>query len=148
VRVRLLTPADAAAIAFWRYPGVYSTYEFDEPPAFDSDTWAVTEAGELVGYCCFGGPARIAGAEEAPGTLDVGYGLAPDRMGQGLGPSFVGTIIEFALSRFDPQRLRLYVLEWNERSRKVAAGHGFAVESVLASDEGSFLVMTRAAAAD
>ena len=148
MRVRLLTPADAAAIASWRYPGVYSTYEFDEPPACDSDTWAVTEADELVGYCCFGGPARVAGAEEAAGTLDVGYGLAPDRMGQGLGPSFVGTIIEFALSRFDPERLRLYVLEWNERSRKVAAGHGFAVESVLASDEGPFLVMTRAAAAD
>ena len=148
MRVRPLTPADAAAIASWRYPGTYSTYEFDEPPACDSDTWAVTEADELVGYCCFGAPARVAGAEAAPGTLDVGYGLAPDRMGQGLGPSFVGTIIEFALSRFDPERLRLYVLEWNQRSRKVAAGEGFAVESVLASAEGPFLVMTRAAAVD
>jgi RimJ/RimL family protein N-acetyltransferase len=148
VRVRPLTPADAAAIASWRYPGAYSTYEFDQPPACHSDTWAVTDADELVGYCCFGAPARVAGAAEAPGTLDVGYGLAPDRMGQGLGPSFVGTIIEFALSRFDPERLRLYVLEWNERSRKVAAGQGFAAESVLGSDEGRFLVMTRAAALD
>jgi [ribosomal protein S18]-alanine N-acetyltransferase len=148
VRVRPLTAADAAAIASWRYPGAYSTYAFDEPPASESDTWAVTKADELVGYCCFGAPARVAGAEAAPGTLDVGYGLAPDRMGQGLGPSFVGTILEFARSRFDPERLRLYVLEWNERSRKVAAGHGFAVESVLASDEGPFLVMTRAAAVD
>ena len=145
MRVRPLTAADAAAIASWRYPGRYSTYEFDEPPACDGDTWAVTDADELAGYCCFGAPARVAGAAEAPGTLDVGYGLAPDRMGHGVGPGFVGTILEFALSQFDPQRLRLYILEWNERSRKVAAKHGFTVESVLASDEGPFLVMTRGA---
>jgi RimJ/RimL family protein N-acetyltransferase len=66
-------------------------------------------------------------------------------MGRGLGPRFVGAILEFALTRFDPEHLRLYILEWNERSRKVAAGHGFAPESVLASDAGPFLVMVRRA---
>jgi RimJ/RimL family protein N-acetyltransferase len=55
----------------------------------------------------------------------------------------VGAILEFALERYDPDRLRLYILEWNERSRKVAASDGFVVESVLASDEGPFLVMVR-----
>ena len=148
MRVRPLTAADAAAIASWRYPGRYSTYNFDEPPACRGDTWAVTEKDELLGYCCFGAPARVAGAEAARGTLDVGYGLAPDLMGRGLGPRFVGTILEFALARFEPERLRLLVLDWNERSRKVAASHGFAVDSVLASDEGPFLVMTRGAVLD
>jgi ribosomal-protein-alanine N-acetyltransferase len=143
MEVRALSGDDAAAIASWRYPGGYSTYDFDDPPALAGDTWAVTEAEELIGYCCFGAPARVPGAEEEPGTLDVGYGLAPDRMGRGLGPRFVDTILEFALVRFAPERTRLYILEWNERSRKVAAGHGFAVESVLASDEGLFLVMVR-----
>jgi len=36
VRVRPLTAADAAAIASWHYPGRYSTYGFDEPPACDA----------------------------------------------------------------------------------------------------------------
>jgi [ribosomal protein S18]-alanine N-acetyltransferase len=141
--VRPLTNADAAMIVSWRYPGRYSTYDFDGPSALENDTWAVTEAEELIGYCCFGAPARVPGAEEKPGTLDVGYGLAPDLMGRGSGHRFVGAILEFALERFEPDRVRLYVLDWNERSRKVAEGHGFAVEATLASDEGSFLVMVR-----
>jgi [ribosomal protein S18]-alanine N-acetyltransferase len=146
MEVRALTSADAAAIGSWRYPGRYSTYNFDGPPALASDHhWAVTEAEELIGYCCFGAPARVAGAEEEPGTLDVGYGLAPDRMGRALGHRFVDAILDFALERFDPERLRLYVLDWNERSKKVAAGHGFTVESVLQSHEGPFFVMVRRA---
>jgi [ribosomal protein S18]-alanine N-acetyltransferase len=143
MEVRALSGDDAAAIASWRYPGRYSTYDFDDPPALAGDTWAVTEAEELIGYCCFGAPARVPGAEEEPGTLDVGYGLAPDLTGRGLGRRFVGTILEFALERFGPERTRLHILEWNERSRKVAARHGFAVASVLQSDEGPFLVMVR-----
>lgn len=146
MEVRALTRTDAAAIASWRYPGRYSTYDFDEPPALASEHhWAVTEAEELIGYCCFGAPARVGGAGGEPGTLDVGYGLAPGRMGSGLGHRFVGAILEFALERFDPERLRLYVLDWNERSKKVAVRHGFAVESVLPSGEGPFLVMVRRA---
>jgi hypothetical protein len=39
----------------------------------------------------------------------------------------VGVVLEFALGRYDPERLRLYVLDWNKRSKKVAASHGFAV---------------------
>ena len=143
MKVRALTGADREAILAWRYPGRYSTYDFDDPSALDSDTWAVSEGGELNGYCCFGAPARVPGAEEEPGVLDVGYGLAPELMGRGLGPRFVATILEFALDRYGPERLRLFVFDWNERSRKVAEGHGFAVESTLESDGGRFLVMAR-----
>jgi hypothetical protein len=43
----------------------------------------------------------VGGAEEEPGTLEVGYGLAPDLMGRGLGPRFVGAILGFALEPSD-----------------------------------------------
>jgi ribosomal-protein-alanine N-acetyltransferase len=145
VEVRALRRADAAAIAAWRYPGRYSTYDFDDPSILDSDHWGVTEAGELLGYCCFGAPARVAGAEPEPGTLDVGYGLAPDRMGGGHGHRFVSAILAFALERYEPERCRLYILEWNERSRRTAAWHRFAMESRLENEEGTFLVMVRSA---
>jgi [ribosomal protein S18]-alanine N-acetyltransferase len=118
VSVRELTPRDRAAIASWRYPGRYSTYDVDDPSVLASDTWAVTEADELIGYCCFGAPARVPGAREESGTLDVGYGLAPDLMGHGRGRRFVGSILEFALEQFNPERLRLYILEWNVLSRR------------------------------
>jgi ribosomal-protein-alanine N-acetyltransferase len=145
LEVRPLSAEDAAAIADWRYPGRYSTYDVDDPRVLEQDTWAVTDADELIGYCCFGAPARVPPAVEEAGTLDVGYGLAPELMGRGLGPAFVGVILDFALERFAPARLRLYVLEWNERSRKVAAIHGFEIESVLDNQEGRFFVMSRPA---
>jgi ribosomal-protein-alanine N-acetyltransferase len=145
VEVRALTSAEAATIAAWRYPDRYSTYDFDDPSALETDHWAVTEAGELIGYCCFGASARVPGADPEPGTLDIGYGLAPDRMGGGYGHRFVAAILDFALRRFQPARLRLYILDWNVRSRRTAARHGFATESRLESEEGTFVVMVRRA---
>jgi ribosomal-protein-alanine N-acetyltransferase len=103
----------------------------------------VIDSGELVGYCCFGRPARVPGAEERPGTLDVGYGLAPEWMGRGAGRRFVGAILAFAERRFEASRHRMYVLEWNRRSRRVAEALGFVLESELRSDEGTFLVLVR-----
>ena len=37
--------------------------------------------GELVGYGCFGAPARVPEVDEEAGALDVGYGMRPDLMG-------------------------------------------------------------------
>ena len=61
MEVRALHSVESATIASWRYPGGYSTYDVDDPSILARDHWAVTEAGELVGYCCFGAPARVKG---------------------------------------------------------------------------------------
>jgi len=151
VQVRELTGAEQAAIAAWRYPAAYATYDVTDPADLASDHWAVTDGGELVGYCCLGAPARVAGAEAEPGTLDVGYGMAPQLMGRGHGAGFLAAVLAFAERRPGAQRLRLFVLDWNERSRKVAAAHGFVVESAVETEgdaEGPgerYLVMVRPA---
>ena len=145
MNVRALTSADAAAIAAWRYPGRYATYDCAAAD-LERDHRAVTdEHGALVGYCAFGAPARVAGAVAEPGTLDIGYGMKPERIGGGEGRRFVAAILEFALGQEDPRRLRLFVLDWNERSRRVAAAHGFAVQGVVEGDGERFLVMVRQA---
>jgi [ribosomal protein S18]-alanine N-acetyltransferase len=143
VEVRALRPAESTQIAAWRYPGPFSTYDVDDPSCLATDHFAVVEAGALLGYCCFGAPARVDGAEARPGTVDVGYGMAPDRMGRGFGHRFVAAVLDFALERYDPARFRLFVLEWNTRSSTVAERHGFAVASALDNREGRFLVMVR-----
>jgi [ribosomal protein S18]-alanine N-acetyltransferase len=143
MEIRALTRAEVEAIASWRYPGPYSTYDFDDASALDRDHWAVTDAGELIGYCCFGEPARVPGTTAQPGALDIGYGMAPDRMGRGDGSRFVAAIIEFASARWDHRCFRIYVLEWNTRSRTVAARNGFVDGPTIDSDEGPFLVMCR-----
>lgn len=143
--VRELAPQDVAAISAWRYPGRYATYDFDGPSALVSDHWAVCEGSALIGYCCVGEPARVGDAAAEPGTLDVGYGLAPELMGRGLGRWFVEAVLAFALGRYRARRLRLFILEWNGRSRATAERVGFVVETTLVTDEGEFIVMVRPA---
>ncbi len=143
MQVRSLTAADAEAIATWRYAGRDSTYDVIEPVTDQQGIWAVDHGSELVGYCCFGAEARVPGVEEEAGTLDVGYGLRPDLVGRGLGRGFVTAILEFAAAEFSPGRMRVLILSWNERSRKVAAACGFESAGVVASTEGDFLVLTR-----
>lgn len=99
--------------------------------------------GELAGYCCFGLEARVPGVEEEKDTLDVGYGMRPDLVGKGFGSAFVTAIVDFAVDEFSPRRLRLLILTWNQRSRKVAEALGFQKTGIVRSEEGDFLVMMR-----
>ena len=145
VDVRALTLAEQAAIAGWRYPGRYATYDFDDPSVLMRDHWAVTSEGTLVGYCCFHEAARVGGVTERPGTLDVGYGLAPDRMGAGTGRRFVAAILDFAVQTYVPSRLRMFILDWNQRSLTLATRHGFMIEGSVESDGRKFVVMGRPA---
>jgi RimJ/RimL family protein N-acetyltransferase len=145
MEIRMLTEADSEAIATWRYPGRYATYDADEPVTPERGSWAVEHEGDLVGYCSFGDAARVPGVVEEEGILDVGYGMRPDLMGRGLGREFVGAVLDHAAREFSPQRFRLLILDWNERSRKVVAALGFRKEDVVRSTEGDFVVMTREA---
>ena len=137
-----LTAADAAKIASWRYPGRYATYDVGEAVTAERGFWSVHRDGELVGYCCFGDEARVPGAFEEPGVLDVGYGMRPDLMGRGHGRDFIGAILSFATQRFSPGRFRLLILDWNARSRAAARSVGFEEGGAIRSVEGTFVVMT------
>ena len=60
-----------------------------------------------------------------------------------VGRVFVRAILDFAVDMYSPQRLRLLILDWNDRSLKVAEALGFQSEGVQESTEGDFVVMTR-----
>ncbi|HEX5901526.1 MAG TPA: GNAT family N-acetyltransferase [Actinomycetota bacterium] len=143
MEVRHLTKSDAVAIARWRYPGRYATYDVGEIVTPERGFWAVGHGADLVGYCCFGHEARVPGVVDEDGVLDVGYGMRPDLTGHGLGRVFVRAILDFAVDMYSPQRLRLLILDWNDRSLKVAEALGFQSEGVQESTEGDFVVMTR-----
>ena len=145
MEIRPLTQTDTRAIAAWRYPGRYATYDVGEVVTPERGFWAVEHEVDLVGYCCFGREARVPGVFEEEGVLDVGYGMRPDLMGRGLGGTFVGAILDFGVNEFSPERFRLLILDWTERSRKVASTLGFQREGVAHSTEGAFLVMAREA---
>jgi ribosomal-protein-alanine N-acetyltransferase len=142
VEVHPLAPAEAREIVTWRYPGRFATYDVGEVVTAERGFWAVRDGGRLVGYCCFGHEARVPGVVEERGVLDVGYGMKPDLMGQGLGRGFIRSILAFASTEFFPRRFRLLILDWNTRSRAAARSVGFEETGGVESTEGTFVVMT------
>jgi [ribosomal protein S18]-alanine N-acetyltransferase len=145
VQVRDLTLVDTLNMAGWRYPGRESTYDIAEVVTPKEGFHAIEHEGQLIGYCCFGAEARVPGVDEQAGTLDIGYGMRPDLVGRGLGRTFVGAILAFAVDTFAPTRLRLLILDWNERSRRVAEALGFEREGSATNDNGTFLILVRRA---
>jgi ribosomal-protein-alanine N-acetyltransferase len=67
----------------------------------------------------------VPGVEEEAGTIDVGYGMRPDLVGQGHGRELVGAVLAHVAETNEAARLRMSILQWNARSRRVAEAHGF-----------------------
>jgi [ribosomal protein S18]-alanine N-acetyltransferase len=144
VQARELTVEEAERPLGWQYPEPYSTYDAAGPLGSGLGFFAVDDNhGELVGYGCVGAEARVPGVEEEAGTIDVGYGMRPDLVGQGRGREFVAAILAYALATDPNARLRMSILRWNERSRRVAEAHGFRV----VAQTGDFDVLVREAGA-
>ncbi len=140
---RELTVEEAEQPLGWRYPEPYATYDTEGPLGQGLGFFAVEdEAGGLVGFGCAGAEARVPGVEEEDGTVDVGYGMHPDLIGRGLGREFVAAVLAYVAEAHPAERLRMSILRWNARSRRVAEAHGFRV--VGQADE--FDVLVREAA--
>ncbi len=163
-----ITPESAHALAAWRYPAPYETYNIGDEAAalaemLDSRSpWFVASEtddsensnGAPIGYCCFGTAAEV-GWEGEPRlwtmddrTLSVGLGLRPDLTGQHLGLPFFEAVLALALERFSPAAFRLFVLPFNQRAIRVYERAGFRHTGTLdAPDTGSdahiFLEMRR-----
>lgn len=140
---RELTRDDARTIAGWRYEEPYSVYDGGGAerllrPEYEYYA-AYAEDGGLVGFCCFGEDARVAGLEEEPGTLDVGAGLRPDLTGIGLGGPFLREACLFGGRLHEPLRFRVTVATFNRRAQLVAAALGFEQSGV----HGDYVVMAR-----
>ncbi len=143
MRARELTVDEAEQPLGWRYPEPYATYDAEGPLGRDIGFFAVEDDdGALVGYACVGAEARVPGVEDEPGTVDVGYGMRPDLIGQGRGREFVGAVLAKVVERHPAARLRMSILRWNTRSRRVAEAHGFRT----AGQAGEFDVLVREAA--
>jgi [ribosomal protein S18]-alanine N-acetyltransferase len=140
VRARELTVEEAETPLGWRYPGEYKTYDVHGPLGANRGYFLVEDDdGAIVGYGCVGAEARVPAVDEEPGTIDVGYGMRPDLTGQGLGRDFVGAVLGHACAAEPAARVRMLILRWNGRSRRVAEAHGFRV----AGRAGEFDVLVR-----
>ena len=131
---RPLTAEEAGAIAAWSYDPPFDLYDLSSGDAValltarDTDGlgyYLVAVGGEVAGFVCFGPEGRVVGQEAEPGTVDVGAGLAPDRVSQGLATALMPEVVRFATERFGADRLRAAVAAFNERSVRLCTSAGF-----------------------
>jgi ribosomal-protein-alanine N-acetyltransferase len=97
-----------------------------------------------VGFGCLGADARVPGLAGVDGVLDVGVGMRPDLVGQGLGPEFATTVLEFAATR-GATRLRAVVQDWNSRSLRLVERLGFVPTGTHPVGDVTFVVVERSA---
>ncbi len=127
-----MTLEHARAISEWDYPAPYNIYgwmpwkqmedlrvEFGDPALRVEQYASITnEQGELCGFTQF---------FPLIGVTRLGIGMRPDLCGQGLGKSFVQSIICEAVRRKPQNEIDLEVLTWNERAIQVYHKAGFEI---------------------
>jgi RimJ/RimL family protein N-acetyltransferase len=148
-RFRPLTVEDARLISSWRYEEPYHVHEAtDAELLLDAERLylgAFSEADELVGFCCFGEAARVAGLKEEADVLDVGGDLRPDLTGAGLGAPFLRAVCALGAQRFQPLAFRIVVAAFDRRARYVAAALGFEQVGLASAAGREYVVLRRPA---
>ena len=145
VHIRPFTPAEAVIAASWRYPGELSMY--DGEPRNWHEFLAVTEAGhgyyaivdeeQLLGFSCFGLEGRVVGQPaNRNDLLDLGGGMRPDLVGQGLGAVGMTAILAYARERFSPAGFRTAVASFNRRSLVLCRWAGFRTTTTFEGPNG------------
>jgi [ribosomal protein S18]-alanine N-acetyltransferase len=123
-----LSIEDGENLAMWQTPGPWTVADSLEPPAADEGYWAIRDSsGQLVGYCCFGGAARVPGIEADAAMLDVVFGLRPNLVGHGLSNELARVVAAHAGKVAAGRRLRTILPQWNDAGRRAAEHAGFKV---------------------
>lgn len=140
-RVRPLSADEAAQIACWRYPPPYDIYDSAPPDASPKmlveiaayylepahDYFGVEDdAGDFLGFGCFGVEAQVPGYDYTQeDALDIGFGMRPERAGQGQGHLFLAAILAHARRTSGAALLRATVAAFNRRSAHTFLRVGF-----------------------
>lgn len=152
---RKMDEVSAREIVTWRYELPYDIYNRAPDKIEESVQWylipkyqyfsAWNEAGELIGFRCFGEDARVPGGDYSAEALDMGGGLRPNLTGQGFGASFMNAAFEFAHLHYSPQTFRTTVAQFNERALRVCEKMGYKrVSSFISTHSGKpFVILMR-----
>lgn len=145
-QIRPISAADAQEIVSWRYPEPFAIYNLTGKDVAAEIAYFLDLAnrfhvvydvsgqnGELVGFCSFGMDAQVPGGDYTAEALDIGLGMRPDLIGQGLGTKFLQAILHFANESFAPSALRATVAHFNQRSRRIFQKSGFRITQSFTS---------------
>lgn len=154
--VRPFTRPEAEAASQWRYDDELAAYSgepsdvalFLERPPDGSGYYVIAKqrpgdshinagvdpGGDMVGFCCFGIEAMVAGQRPARGHMvDVGISIRPDLLSRGLGTASLPVVLAFAADHLGATAFRAAIATFNERSMRLFRRHGFRTERILPS---------------
>ena len=146
---------EAVAFAAWKYEPPFDFYDgdaehLDEYLSIDDEgygCYAVVDIAtdEVIGFCGFGQTARVTGQEPVEGTVDVGGGVRPDLISEGIATRLLPMILDFAREQFAPEHFRTAVATFNERSTRLCLSAGFEVVRRFEGPGREFQELTRRA---
>ncbi len=140
--VRQLTIEDGLELAMAPQPAAWQVYDALQPFPPDEGYRAIADArGRLVGYCCLGEAARVAGAQASPAILDVAIGIRPDLAGRGWAGQLGRAAVGYATSVAGGRRLRTMVADWNAGGLRAAGQSGFTPAGEASFDRQRYLVL-------
>ena len=150
MEIKLMT--EAKEVNAWVYEKPYDLYSFSEDKEdmdelLDGSYYSCYDAnGELVGYFCYGKAAQVPGGQKAElyngdNTLDIGLGMKPSLVGQGMGKKFLRNGLSYGKEKFNPQKFRLSVATFNKRAIALYESLGFKKGQCFYSNEVEFILM-------
>ena len=134
--IRDFTRNEAMRVSSWSYPPPFDIYNGDPD---DSEMFlarceegygyyaVADENDEVVGFCCYGPEARVKGQDAEAGTLDIGGGVRPDLVSQGIATHVFPAVMQFGTALWRPERFRTAVASFNERSKRLCTSAGFGL---------------------
>jgi ribosomal-protein-alanine N-acetyltransferase len=140
--VRPFLPEEAKAASQWRYDDELAAYSgepgdvrlFMERPPGGAGYYVIDLGGEMVGFCCFGVEAMVAGQRPPRRRMvDVGISIRPDQLSRGLGTRALPAVLHFATEELGATAFRAAIATFNERSMRLFRRHGFRTGRILPS---------------
>lgn len=142
----LLHEDHARQILDWRYP---SPYDFYNPPRdrpaeeyvqeFINPEYQfhaiLDEDNNFIGFCSFGIDGQVPGGNYQEDALDIGVGMKPELTGKGLGRQFFDSILQHAITNFNPAWTRVTVANFNKRALNLYKNFGFTLLDEFEGDE-------------
>lgn len=136
-KFEIMTQEQAEELAFhWHYEAEYSFYdmeadkedlvEFLDPQNRGDSNFVVTKDNDIIGFFSFN--------KVAINTIDIGLGMRPNLVGNGNGLEFLKAGIEFAESKYTPQKITLSVATFNKRAIKIYRKVGFKEVDTFVQD--------------
>lgn len=145
----------AKIISNWVYKQPFSVYNMDGTKEDEEELLTqnyyvvVNEFDDIFGFFCIGLSAQVPYGNKFnvyndKNYLDIGLGMNPKYIGQGMGNWFLNFGLTYFEKKYQNNKFRLTVLDFNERAIHLYHNNGFKISNYFnALNNRIFIVMNK-----